>query len=126
MLCDIFAYAGGGTILPTTTRAPAPRRGGRTTVRGAGRTSTPALTGDHILPGGDPSQATHFGSIVSGITLALVHLDSTVWLCSFAFRFWLIALPQARMHCCHSLCAHSPIVVSVDVLLVKYAQGLVS
>ena len=58
---------GGGTILPATTRGPSRGRRGTTGTRGAGRTHPPALTGPHIHPGGDPSQATHFGSILPGI-----------------------------------------------------------
>ncbi len=61
-LCDV----GGGTILPATTRGPSRGRRGSTGTRGAGRTAPPALTGPHIHPGGDPSQATHFGSILPG------------------------------------------------------------
>ena len=57
-----YCRAGDGTILPSNTRGPS-----RGTGRGQSRLTAPAMTGPHIHPGGDPSQATHFGSIVPGM-----------------------------------------------------------
>lgn len=58
-------FAGGGTILPSNTRGP--RTGAsRGTGTGQARMPAPTMTGPHIHAGGDPSQATHFGSIVPG------------------------------------------------------------
>ncbi|KAL0017770.1 hypothetical protein WJX77_001053 [Trebouxia sp. C0004] len=60
---EVDMAQGGGTILPATTRGPSRGRRGTTGTRGAG---PPVLTGPHIHPGGNPSQATHFGSILPG------------------------------------------------------------
>lgn len=71
-----FLVAGGGTILPSNTRGPS-RGTGRGTGRGEGRLPPPTMTGPHIHAGGDPSQATHFGSIVPGV-LSLLCLFQTL------------------------------------------------
>ncbi|KAL3153612.1 hypothetical protein ABBQ32_013217 [Trebouxia sp. C0010 RCD-2024] len=60
---EVNLAAGGGTILPSNTRGPS-----RGTGRGQARLPAPTMTGPHIHAGGDPSQATHFGSIVPGGT----------------------------------------------------------